>query len=92
LKEFGDEWDKVAKAIRRLKCPPIEAKPIIEAANALARVAAKIRGAETLEGALLKELNASAEELLRKVELLTVPDKAQLDAIHAIKRFRGKVI
>ena len=90
-KEFGHEWDKVVKAIHRLKCPPFEVKAIIGAANEFARNAARMRGTETLDQELVETLDASADELLRKVQRFTVRDQAQVDAIKAIKRFKSKV-
>jgi hypothetical protein len=88
LKEFDDQWDRVAKAVLRLHCPPVEVNRIIEAANNLVLSAAKARGSYTRDAELLAKVDANTNDLIRKVQLLTVKDKAQANALKAIKRLR----
>jgi len=79
-------WCRVVQTIRHLK--PIDG--IIGALDDFAWNAAELREASPLDHDLLQRLNASADELIRQIERLTVPDKSQAKAIKAIKEFKNQ--
>ncbi len=83
----GDGWCQVVRTIRHVK--PIDG--IIWALDAFAWNAAELREASPLDNDLLQRFNASADDLIRQIERLTVRDKAQVKAVKAIQKFKSQL-